>query len=49
VRIARKAIARRKPSTLSPMPEGLVNTLSRLELLDLLAYLEADGRIDGAR
>jgi len=41
-------IAARKPSALSPMPEGLVNILSKFELLDLLAFLEADGRSDAA-
>lgn len=46
--LARKSIAQRKPSALSPMPDGLMNTLSRLEVLDLLAFLEADGRIDEA-
>jgi hypothetical protein len=46
--IPRKSIAAKKPSALSPMPEGLVNTLSKFELLDLLAFLEADGRTDAA-
>lgn len=36
----------RKLSPLSPMPEGLVNVLSKDEILDLLAYLEAGGRRD---
>jgi len=44
--IPKKSIAQRKPSAISPMPEGLLNTLGKLELLDLLAFLEADGRTD---
>ena len=35
-------------SKISPMPPGLVNMLSREEILDLLAYLEAGGHKDGA-
>jgi putative heme-binding domain-containing protein len=41
--VARKDIARREPSRLSPMPEGLVNVLTREEILDLIAYLESGG------
>ena len=37
------AIQKREPSKLSPMPEGLVNSLSKEEILDLLAYLESAG------
>ena len=29
------------------MPEGLVNVLSKEDLLDLVAFLEAGGRKDG--
>ena len=36
----------RKLSPLSPMPEGLVNVLSKDEILDLIAYMEAGGRRD---
>src|SRR5207248_801934 len=32
--IPKKSIAQRKPSALSPMPEGLLNPLGRLEVLD---------------
>ncbi|MBV8878836.1 MAG: c-type cytochrome [Planctomycetaceae bacterium] len=46
--LARRSIAARKPSALSPMPEGLLNTLGKFEVLDLLAFLEADGRLDDA-
>jgi hypothetical protein len=30
------------------MPEGLISTLTKDEILDLLAYLAADGRADAA-
>jgi putative heme-binding domain-containing protein len=36
----------RKLSPISPMPEGLVSVLSKDEILDLIAYLEAGGRRD---
>ena len=35
-----------KPLAISLMPENLVNTLSREEILDLVAYIEARGRSD---
>jgi putative heme-binding domain-containing protein len=35
-----------KPSTVSMMPEGLLNTLSQDEILDLLAYLLSRGQRD---
>ncbi len=44
--VRRSAIDDLRPSTVSPMPEGLVNTLSRDEILDLLAYLVSGGRQD---
>ena len=31
-------------SSLSTMPEGLINTLKKEEILDLIAYMEAAGR-----
>lgn len=31
------------PSKLSPMPEGLINILSKDEILDMLAYIESGG------
>ncbi len=40
-------IKTRKLSDLSPMPEGLVSVLSKDDLLDLVAFLEAGGRRDG--
>lgn len=39
-RIARSSIETRRLSPASPMPEGLLNGLTRDEILDLLAYLE---------
>ncbi len=37
-------IAGKRESEVSAMPEGLLNTLSREEILDLLAFIEAGGR-----
>jgi putative heme-binding domain-containing protein len=39
VQIDKKSIVRRTISTVSPMPEGLLNVLNEEEILDLLAYL----------
>lgn len=36
-------ITSREPSSLSPMPEGLIYVLKKNEILDLLAYLESGG------
>ena len=36
-------IQSRENSTLSPMPEGLIQVLTKDEILDLLAYLESGG------
>jgi hypothetical protein len=41
-------IKSRELSKVSPMPPGLVNMLSKEEILDLLAYFEASGHADGA-
>ena len=38
----------REASKISPMPEGMVNTFDRGEILDLLAYLLANGKQDAA-
>ncbi len=46
--IARRDIRDLETARLSPMPEGLVNILTRDEILDLLAYLESSGRKFGA-
>ncbi len=37
-------IARREPSTVSPMPNGLLDNLTQEEILDLIAYMEAVGK-----
>jgi len=47
-KVAKKAITDRRPSALSIMPAGLVNTLNKEQILDLLAYLLADGKADHA-
>jgi putative heme-binding domain-containing protein len=41
--LAKDKIAARKPSELSPMPTGMLVTLQREEILDLVAYLESGG------
>ena len=46
VEILKSEIASREISKLSAMPEGLLNVLSKEEILDLLAYLESDGKAD---
>jgi putative heme-binding domain-containing protein len=43
VKIEHGEIVSRTSSLLSPMPSGLLNTFTRDEILDLLAYLIADG------
>lgn len=52
--IVRSSIAETKPSQVSMMPSGLLNTLSADDVLDLLAYLGAggnpkDSRFQGAK
>lgn len=37
-------VASRRPSSFSPMPTGLLNSLSKEEIFDLLAYLESGGK-----
>jgi putative heme-binding domain-containing protein len=44
--IKKSDIKDRRPSKLSPMPQGLVNILNKNEILDLMAYLESAGRKD---
>ena len=41
--IAKRDIESSQTSPVSPMPEGLLNTLTKAEILDLLAYLESAG------
>ncbi len=42
--IKKADIRSRQASKLSPMPEGLANVLTKEEILDLLAFLESNGR-----
>ena len=46
--IATKNIDSRRTSPLSIMPTGLLNTLDKEQILDLLAYLLAGGNADDA-
>ncbi|WP_049975700.1 c-type cytochrome [Chthoniobacter flavus] len=49
MREVRKAdVQSREISKVSPMPPGLINMLTKDEILDLLAYLESAGHADGA-
>lgn len=41
--IPRSEVDEIRPSTVSPMPEGLLQVLTREEILDLLAFLESGG------
>jgi putative heme-binding domain-containing protein len=43
--IERRDVEGISPSLLSPMPEGLANSLSREEILDLLAYVKSGARL----
>jgi putative heme-binding domain-containing protein len=43
-RVPRSSIVARTASAISSMPVGLLNTLSREEILDLLAYLQSGGK-----
>ena len=45
-KIEKKSIEARHPSSLSLMPAGLLNSLDKEQILDLLAYLLADGNSD---
>ncbi|HZV33337.1 MAG TPA: c-type cytochrome, partial [Verrucomicrobiae bacterium] len=42
--VLKSDIQSERPSKVSPMPEGLVNTFSKDEILDLIAYLESGGK-----
>jgi putative heme-binding domain-containing protein len=46
VTLKKADITARALSKLSPMPEGLVNTLEKDEILDLIAFLESGGNPD---
>lgn len=43
VKLARQQIEQSRPAKISPMPGGLINVLTRDEILDLVAYLIAGG------
>jgi hypothetical protein len=47
-KIEKKTIESRHASSLSVMPAGLLNTLNKEQILDLIAYLLADGNADHA-
>jgi putative heme-binding domain-containing protein len=42
--IQKTEIAERRPSHVSPMPEGLLNQFTKEEILDMLAYIESMGK-----
>lgn len=42
--ISRSQVQKREPSKVSPMPESLVDILTKEEILDLLAYIESGGK-----
>jgi putative heme-binding domain-containing protein len=44
VEIKKSDVIQRQPSKVSPMPEGLVNQLTKEEILDLIAYIESTGK-----
>jgi putative membrane-bound dehydrogenase-like protein len=46
--ISKKSLDARRTSALSLMPNGLLNTLDKEQILDLLAYLLANGKADNA-
>ena len=46
--VSKADIKSREVSKVSPMPPGLVNLLTKDEILDLLAYFEASGHAEGA-
>jgi putative heme-binding domain-containing protein len=41
--LSKSSIKSKRKAKLSPMPEGLINSFSREEILDLLAYIESMG------
>jgi len=48
VEIQKRNIKRREVSKLSPMPEGLLNSLTQEEIFDLLAYVESGAKEDAS-
>ncbi len=47
-KLSRKAIVSRTPSQVSIMPVALLNTLDKEQILDLLAFVLADGKADSS-
>jgi putative heme-binding domain-containing protein len=45
-KIKKSDIARQRPARLSLMPEGLIDTLSEEEILDMIAYVRSGGNED---
>ena len=43
VKVRRKDVESVRPSPVSPMPAGLLNTFTEAEVLDLVAFLRAGG------
>jgi putative heme-binding domain-containing protein len=48
IQIAKADIKAEAPSPVSPMPAGLLNTFTREQILDLMAFLDAGGNADAA-
>lgn len=48
VDVKKRDIEQMRPSTVSPMPAGLINILGKDEVLDLLAYMESGGNAKSA-
>lgn len=46
VTVLKKDIEERQKSPVSEMPQGLINTLTKDEILDMVAYLRAGGKAD---
>lgn len=46
--VSKAGVDKRAASKISPMPEGLVNTFTKEEILDLIAYLESGSRENAA-
>ena len=46
--VQKSDIQKRQASQISPMPTGLVNGLTKEEILDLVAYLESAGKMNAA-
>jgi hypothetical protein len=42
--VKKSDVAKRAVAKVSMMPEGLVNTLTKDEILDMLAYIESGGK-----